>query len=239
MRDMFLPAAVVFVVATFGLAQAAGRWDLAVYALSFWHYPVYALAFFWRRVPLQRFQRDALLLKTISMAALAYVFVMTVPNIYSLAAMIVGFGLNIIAAWKLGADRTYYGHELGGAPQTWITSFPYSVISHPMLIGNILAYGGMLLDGEFRMIWWPLALLHVVFNGLILVMEIYGRKSHVSGVLWPFSGLVAGSVLLIAGFMDVWPYALAAVLIGLIFGVTLFRRYSETSGYDLLREKLS
>ena len=228
----------IFVIAVAGVALAAERWDMAVYVLSFWHYFVYSLAFFWRQIPLQRFKRDAIVLKTISLAALAFVFLQTVPNIYSVIVMTAGFSLNIAAAHRLGSDRTYYGYELGRCPPEWIASFPYSVMPHPMLIGNIAAYGGMLLDDEFRLFWWPLALLHMLFNSQILLMEIYGGKSPFFGTLLPLAGFFSGSILLIAGFQDVGPFALVAVLIGLIFGVTLFWRYSAASGHDMLGEKL-
>ena len=70
-RDHVLLLTVLFAFAVLGLSEAVGRWGLAVYALSFWHYPVYALAFFWRRIPLEAFKRDAVLLKAMSLMALA------------------------------------------------------------------------------------------------------------------------------------------------------------------------
>lgn len=229
----------IFTLAVIGVARAAERWDMAVYVLSFWHYLVYALAFFWQQIPLQRFKRDAIALKTISLAALLFVFLATVPNIYSCIVMIAGFGLNIVAATKLGSNRTYYGYELGHCPPRWITSFPYSVMSHPMLIGNMMAYSGMLLDQEFRTAWWPLALLHIGLNLQILLMEIYGGKSRFFGTLLPFAGFFSGSVLLLAGFEEVWPFALAIIVICLIFSAALFSRYSAASGHNMLRENLS
>ncbi len=212
---------------------------MAVYVLSFWHYLVYALAFFWRRIPLQGFKRDAILLKTMSLASLAFVFLAAMPNVYAVIVMAIGFGLNILAARKLGSDRTYYGFEVGAVPPERVTSFPYSVMSHPMLIGNIVAYSGMLLDSDFAKVWWPLALLHVFFNVQILLMEIYGGKSRQLGTVWPLAGLAAGSVLLLAGFRDVWPFALAAIVIGLIFAAALFSRYSASADQTVHKENLS
>jgi hypothetical protein len=55
-----------------------------------------------------------------------------------------------------------------------ITAFPYSRMSHPMIVGNVLAFGGTLLNPEFRAAWWPLAALHVVLNLALLAMERAG-----------------------------------------------------------------
>ncbi len=49
--------------------------------------------------------------------------------------------VRMAAARALGTDRTYYGHEVAGLPHRRITTFPYSWISHPMLAGNIAAFG--------------------------------------------------------------------------------------------------
>ncbi len=210
---------------------------MAVYVLSFWHYLVYGLAFFWRRVPLRRFKRDAILLKTVSLIPLGFVFLSASPNAYSLVVTIAGFSLNIAAARTLGSDRTYYGYEVGGFPAERVTAFPYSVMSHPMLIGNILAFSGMLLDSGFASVWWPLVLLHVLFNFQVLLMEIYGGKSRLLGTLWPLAGAAFGSVLLLAGFWEVWPFAVAAIVIGLVFGATLYSRYSAFTEQNVMKEQ--
>ncbi len=90
----------------------------------------------------------------------------------SLVVVGLGFGLNLAGARALGADRTYYGYELADLPPQRITAFPYSWISHPMLLGNIAAFGGTLLNADFRARWWPLALGHVALNLGLLLMEL-------------------------------------------------------------------
>ncbi|MDH3663588.1 MAG: hypothetical protein OEU92_26835, partial [Alphaproteobacteria bacterium] len=62
-RDTMPLLTTVFVLAVLAIAEE--RWAMAVYGLSFWHYLIYALAFFWRKIPHERFIRDSLLLKTI------------------------------------------------------------------------------------------------------------------------------------------------------------------------------
>jgi hypothetical protein len=224
-RDVFPLLTALVAVAIIITAHAAERWGLAVYALSFWHFPVYVLAFLWRTVPKERFMRDGVLLKGLSLAVFAAVLWVTVPNPLSLIVMAAGFTLNITAARALGAERTYYGYELSALPPRRVTSFPYSLTAHPMLFGNMLAYGGTLLDQAFREDWWPLGVLHVGLNLLIILNEAYGRRSRPAGMIAAVAGLAAGAVLLLAGFWDIWPYALVTALIGGCFGFVIIRRY--------------
>lgn len=229
-------AAALFVVAVLVIAYLADSRGLAVYTLSFWHYLVYALAFLWRSITPERFQRDAVLLKTISLAALASTFLPTLPSLLAILVMAAGFALNNAAYRALGDARTFYGVELEALQPERVTAFPYSVTAHPMLIGNMAGYGGALLDAGFRQDWWPLALLHVLLNFAIILMEAHGRRSRRLGTLVPVLALAAGSVLLLTAFSDVWPYALAAILCAALFGAVLFRRYASTSGQGNNRE---
>ena len=225
-RDPFFLQSALFVLLILAIAYGAESVALSVYALSFWHYQVYALAFLWRKISHERFIRDSLTLKTISLVAFGVVLWMTAPNLLALIAMAVGFALNISATRALGAARTYYGYELAALPPERITSFPYSLTSHPMLIGNMLAFGGALLDETFRQAWWPLGVLHVVLNLAIILNEAYGSESRPAGWIAAIGGLVAGGVLLLAGFWDVGFYALAATVVAALFGIVIIRRYA-------------
>lgn len=144
---------------------------VAVYALSFWHYYVYWLAYLFRAVPLAAFKRDAIIMKCVSIAVLGWAFFSGAPDFLSLSVITLGFALNAFAAIKLGSDRSYYGYEVGGLPHRWITSFPYSMTAHPMLIGNIVAFSGTLINADFRENWWPLAVAHAAMNVGLLIME--------------------------------------------------------------------
>jgi hypothetical protein len=156
-----------------GAAWLAGGHTLAVYALSFWHYYLYWLAYRYGAVPLLEFKRDAVLMKTVSLLALASAYLAAPLDPASLAVAAAGFLLNALGAAALGSDRTYYGREVADLPPLRVTRFPYSVVSHPMLVGNMLAFGGTLLNAEFRAQWWPLAFAHVALNLGLLVMERY------------------------------------------------------------------
>jgi hypothetical protein len=155
-----------------GWAWGEANWALAVYSLSFWHYFLYWLAYSYGAVPPREFRRDAVLWKSIALLALGSVYFAAPLNLLSLSVVAAGFLLNSLAAKALGAERTYYGYELVDLPPVKITAFPYSWIAHPMLVGNMAAYGGTLLNPEFRRQWWPLAVAHIVLNLGLLVMEL-------------------------------------------------------------------
>lgn len=216
-----------FTLSVLLVALAAGRLDLAIYALSFWHYLVYVLAFCFRRVPHDRFKFDGVLLKTISLLVFAIALLQDTPDIVALVVMALGFGLNSAAAARLGADRTYYGVELAGMPAKWTTAFPYSVMSHPMLFGAMLAYGGALIDAGFRENWWPLAVLHMLLNLMVMIMEARGGADQKRATALVWSGLGAGAVLFLICFLDVWHLAAVCSVIMLSFAGVLIRQYTR------------
>lgn len=162
----------VFIAAIGSLAWLGRDLSLAIYTLSFCHYYLYWLAYRFGAVPLPIFKRDAILMKTVVLALLGYVYFQVLINLASLTVVILGFLLNILAAEALGSDRTYYGYEVANLPWRQVAGFPYSWISHPMLVGNIAAYGGTLINAGFRRQWWPLACIHVGMNLALLGMEL-------------------------------------------------------------------
>ena len=148
------------------------RPGVPVYALSFGHYFAYWLAYRHGAIDPAIFRRDSVLLKTLSLAVFGWAFFSAGADALALVVMATGFGLNMLAANALGAERTYYGVELGSLPRMRISRFPFNVIPHPMLTGNMMAYAGALLDAEFRSAWWPLACVHVALNAGLLLMEL-------------------------------------------------------------------
>ena len=171
---------------------------IAVYLLSFWHYYLYWLAFAFGAVAFEVFKRDAVAMKTVSVAVLAVVYLANPIDLASLAVIAGGILLNVRAAAALGIDRTYYGHEVAGLPPRRITGFPYSLTDHPMILGNLAAFGGTLINPAFRQHWWPLAGLHVALNIGLLAMELAGprrrRAVRIGGVL-AFAGVLCGAVV--------------------------------------------
>lgn len=164
----------MFVAAVLAGAAIGREPAVAIYLVSFVYYGLYWYAFAWGIDSFEVFKRDAMLLKALSVAALAFVYLQAPPDFLSLGVIALGIFLNARAASVLGIDRTYYGHELCGLAARRITEFPYSLMSHPMIVGNVMAFGGTLLNPEFRAAWWPLAALHVVLNLGLLAMERAG-----------------------------------------------------------------
>lgn len=237
---------VALIAGVAGLAWVARDEAVAVYLLGFWHYVLYWLAYRYGAVPPAVFRRDAIVLKAISLSTLAWVYLQVPLNLASLAVISGGFALNALAAKVLGAERTYYGYEVASLPPVRITSFPYSLISHPMLVGNVIAYGGTLLNEAFRRQWWPLACLHIACNvGLLLMescVEPLGRRAPAAreqpardgrdslfglAAPWVAAGTIAVAVA-------VWATTRTGVALGIAIGlavttcaVVFFRTYAQ------------
>jgi hypothetical protein len=195
------PSCVLFVLAILLGAALAKSLPAAVYLLSFWHYCLYWLAFAFGASDFDGFKRNAIALKTLSVTALAVVYLSAPLDPVSLAVILGGVLLNLRAAQVLGLDRTYYGHEVAGLPGRRITAFPYSMTSHPMILGNVAAFGGTLINAPFRADWWPLASLHVVLNIGLLAMELAGPRHRGAvriGGGFVLVGALLGAVFVIA-----------------------------------------
>jgi len=190
---------VLLVLAILLGAALAKSLPAAVYLLSFWHYGLYWLAFAFGASDFDVFKRNAIAMKALSVTALAFAYLSAPIDPVSLAVILGGVLLNLRAAQVLGLDRTYYGHEVAGLPGRRITAFPYSLTSHPMILGNAAAFGGTLINASFRADWWPLASLHVVLNIGLLAMELAGPR-HRSAVRIG-GGFVLGGALLGAVFV--------------------------------------
>ncbi|MDP1749112.1 MAG: methyltransferase, partial [Reyranella sp.] len=199
----------------------------AVWLLSFWHYYLYWLAVAFGAPSFDVFKRDAVAMKTVSVAALAAVYLAAPLDLASLAVIVVGIGLNVRAASVLGFDRTYYGREVAGLPPRRITAFPYSLVTHPMILGNVAAFGGTLINSAFAQAWGPLACLHVALNIGLLVMELagprHGRSVRTGG------GLVFAAVLLGAAFaaLPLTPVGAVLAAAAVACAWVLYRCYAQ------------
>jgi hypothetical protein len=212
--------------------------QLAVYLLSFWHYYLYWLAFAFGSIRFDVFKRDAVAMKTVSVVLLATIYLTAPLDLLSLIVIVGGIVLNLWAAMVLGADRTYYGHEVAGLAPRRITAFPYSLIGHPMIVGNVAAFGGTLINPAFREPWWPLAGLHVALNVGLLVMELAGahrRAVRVGGSV-VFAGALVGAALAALGSGRVLtvPVALASLAV-ITCAWTLYRCYAPPPAKETAR----
>jgi hypothetical protein len=140
---------------------------------------IYMTTFAFRDPPVAHgyLMRDAKLFKAIALAHLArhlFPLVQLPRDAPGLLLAITGFSITMLAAARLGFVRTYFGSELGFVKPKWIRGFPYGYIPHPMIVGQLLAFGSILY-------WWraslsinDMALLvtHMSFYTLHLVQEL-------------------------------------------------------------------
>jgi hypothetical protein len=213
----------LFVLAVLVGAALDRDLPLAVFLLSFWHYYLYWLAFAFGVRSFDTFKRDALAMKAVSVAALAAVYLAQPLDLVSLAVIAGGILLNLRAASVLGLDRTYYGHEVAGLPPQRVTAFPYSLTAHPMILGNVAAFGGTLINPTFARDWAPLACLHVALNIGLLAMELVGRGRaiRIGG------GLIFAAVLVVTVPMTLVGMLLGAAAVACAFA--LYRCYARSS----------
>lgn len=118
---------------------------------SFRHYAVYVTTFAFRSPPVAHgfLIRDAKLYKTIALMHLSHRLLPLIRlprDIPGVVMAILGFSITILATAQLGMARTYFGSELGFVKPEWISGFPYNIIPHPMIVGQLLAYSSIL--------WW-------------------------------------------------------------------------------------
>lgn len=118
-------------------------------ATSFRHYLSYMTTFAFREPTVAHgvFIRDAKLYKSISMMHLArrlLPLVNVATDAPALAVIASGFAVTVLATVRLGNLRTYFGSELGFCKPAWVYGFPYGYIPHPMIVGQIFAFGAML-----------------------------------------------------------------------------------------------
>jgi hypothetical protein len=230
-RDASTLSCVLLVLAILLGAALDRSLAAAVYLLSFWHYYLYWLAFTRATIPFDVFKRDAVAMKTVSVANLATVYLAAPFDLGSLIVIAGGILLNVRAAAVLGIDRTYYGHEVAGLPPRRINAFPYSLTDHPMILGNVAAFGGTLINPAFRQDWWPLAGLHVALNIGLLLMELAGprrqRIVRIGGGL-AFAGVLLGAAVAVLASATATSLPLALLGAVVIAGAwTLHRCYSR------------
>ena len=118
---------------------------------SFRHYAVYMTTFAFRQPPVAHgyLMRDARLYKTIALLHLGrrVLPLVETTDAVGVAMCVMGFGTTLLATARLGMLRTYFGTELGFCKPQWIDGFPYGTIPHPMIVGQLFAFGSILY-------WW-------------------------------------------------------------------------------------
>lgn len=146
---------------------------------SFRHYMIYMTTFAFRDPPVAHgyLMRDAKLFKSIALAHLGrrLLPLVEIPRDFpGLLLVVAGFSITMLATARLGFVRTYFGSELGFVKPEWITRFPYGYIPHPMIVGQLIAFGSILY-------WWQeslnmetlvLLITHVSFYTAHMIQEM-------------------------------------------------------------------
>lgn len=119
---------------------------------SFRHYLIYITTFAYREPLVAHgfFKRDVLLYKTVALTHLSKRLLPMVElpqDAPGLLLVLAGFSITMLATARLGMIRTYFGAELGFVKPKWVTGFPYGFIPHPMIVGQLFAFGSVL-------VWW-------------------------------------------------------------------------------------
>ena len=76
------------------------------------------------------FKRDVLLFKSVALAQLFYSYFFPTTRAFeldcvSLAMIVSGYAVSVMATNAIGIDRTYFAAELGLVKPKWIEQFPY------------------------------------------------------------------------------------------------------------------
>jgi hypothetical protein len=140
---------------------------------------VYIATFAYRSPPVAHgyLMRDAKLYKSLAMMHMSrrLLPLVQLPNDLPgvlLAAM--GFTITILATMQLGMVRTYFGSELGFVKPEWISGFPYNTIPHPMIVGQLVAWGSILWWFQERLTQETMMLIggHMSFYAIHMVQEM-------------------------------------------------------------------
>jgi hypothetical protein len=121
--------------------------DYWVVLTSFVHYLFYMTTWHFREnVSYHSFVRNVTLFKGIMFCNMAYMVCQMDHVNWSFlwcGVVTVGLVLSTSATFVLGTYGTYFGVEFNIVKPNRLTSFPYNITSHPMILGQILAHVGI------------------------------------------------------------------------------------------------
>lgn len=173
------------------LAYITQTYEVFLVLTSFVHYFRYISTYYVRKdIDFGSFKRDVLLFKTMALAQLFNLYAIQPlrngtfeVDVLSIAMIITGYSLSIMATNALGIDRTYFGVELGLMEPKWVTAFPYGVIPHPMITSQVLALLGFFKAAHFRQSVPWLVPIHVILYLTHMLQEefdIYSKEAAVT-----------------------------------------------------------
>lgn len=175
---------VLYLLFTLALWRATGVYEVFFALTSFVHYFRYISTFYIRRgIDFGSFKRDVLLFKSLALLQMFYhyFFPSVLPfslDFLSIAMILTGYVVSVMATNALGIDRTYFAAELGLVEPKWITQFPYGYIPHPMIVSQIFALLGLYKASHFRNEWPYVVPIHITMYLIHMMQEhfdIYKR----------------------------------------------------------------
>lgn len=168
-----------------------------LYASSLTHYMMYIATYnhitrIDKQVSFGTFKRDVVFFKATSMLQLAVVSALpflkpeqyTQPSssttVASMVLIAAGETVAYLAYKAIGADRTYFGAELGVVEPRYSKRFPYNVLPHPMIVGALCALAGFFMLS--RHVEQYLAPAHAACYLVHLAQELFtGYPSNATG----------------------------------------------------------
>ena len=139
---------------------------------SFIHYLKYIITY-WERDNLSYndFVRDVIFFKFI-----AWIQILIKINSFDILYLLpffVGVSISMIATFRLGKIRTYFGTELKLVQFKKISKFPYGYIPHPMITGQLIALLSLALHPNWFSKYTWLLPTHMLLYSLHCLQEIY------------------------------------------------------------------
>jgi len=170
---------VAYCVVMAALAAFTGSYEVFLYSTSFVHYTIYISTYYHREeggqaISWGEFKRNALFWKSLALAQAGILYLLHFElDVLSLLMCTAGFGLSMAATNALGWDRTYFGWELGFLEPKFITAWPYGPkgVPHPMIVGGVLAWLGIMKLAPLRAAFPYLALGHIVLYLVHMAQE--------------------------------------------------------------------
>jgi len=163
------------------LSYLVGSYTLFLSLTSFVHYMRYISTYAVQKskdVDFGCWKRDALLFKTLSLAQLWGIYLLSpgfTVDYVGLAMAASGYIVSMMATKSLGIDRTYFGAELGVVEPRWVNQFPYGYIPHPMILSQVWALLGLYHASHMRSCAWPwLVPVHICFYLCHMMQEHFG-----------------------------------------------------------------
>jgi hypothetical protein len=144
-----------------------------IYSTSFINYLIYISTYYYREnVHFNSFVRNCIFYKTISIINLVYLLYYHPLQVNHLFICI-GYLLTIISTYRLGKYYTYFGIELELLEYKKINSFPYGIIPHPMITGQIIALSNMLFIVPYFGKEFLVLAIHISLYIIHLLQEIF------------------------------------------------------------------